>query len=327
MFDPETKANNAALLAALSSDDSSIQKEGRKTVREFLKIRAREDGFLREFIPEVPVTPDDLTPQVDTNRPTIVLEKEPNSAGASSMPFGRVPNDHYMDTEKYRCMFDRIMSFRYTGDVALLATYTQDLRQAFNDLMLKDILDEEDRKFLVAVDAVLGAVNTDGTTRVTNTGAYGYVTVGSLNRVSLAHARKGLGSTDQHLPTARALINCNTIWDVVALGRDTIGGDKAEQMFLNGWSKTDPLMGIEPVVTIKTDLVEDDIMYQFTSPDALGDFLVYEPLTVWTKHEAYMFEMFAYETISGMIGNDAGACKVSFTESFNGWRPSGGSSS
>jgi hypothetical protein len=326
MFNPEIKANNGAMLNGLVSDDPYLRKEASNGVRDFLRMRAREDGFLRQILPPITVTREDLTKQVDTNKPVIVKEKEPSSPGAYSMPFGKVPIDHYMDTPKYRVMFDRVASDRFVADVANLLTYDLDIRKVFNDLMLKDILDEEDRKFLAAVDTVLGSLNATSSQRVTDTGAMGWVTVGSLNRVSLTAFRKGLASCDNKLNPAVALINNVTIWDVVSLGRDAVGGDAAEAMFLNGFT-AQKIMGLDWIVTIKSALVPDNVAYQFTSPEALGDFFVLEDLTIWTEHKAYMFEMFAYETIGGAIGNSAGACKSSFTGSFNGWRPTGGSSS
>jgi len=310
----------------LTAEDPYLQKEAREGVRDFLRMRAREDGAYRQIQPPIMVGREDLNKQLETNKPCIIKDKEPNSAGAVSVPFGSVPMNHYMDTERYIVTFDRILSRRYRADVGDLLTYDLDIRKIFNDLMLKDLLYEEDERALTAADVAVGTLNATTGTRVTSTGAMGYVTVGSLNRVSLANARKGLGETDNKLAPAVALINHNTIWDVVALGRDTVGGDLAERMFTDGFSQ-ERIMNLNWIVTIKHDLVPDDIMYQFTEPDALGDFFILEDITVWTKHEAYMFEMFAYESIGGIIGNDAGVCKSSFTGSFSGWRPSTSSSS
>jgi hypothetical protein len=316
--DPRVKALNETVLTGLTSDDPYLQKEAQNGVNDYLRLRAREDGFSRRIQPPVQVTPADLDRQVDTVKPVIVKDMEPNSPAAYSVPFGTVPQNQYMDAPRYRVMFDRILSHRFTADVANLLTYDLDIRQIFNDLMLKDILAEEDRKYMVVVDSTVGTLNNTASTRVTNVAALGWVQVGALTRSSLADAMKGLPNTNRHLSPARALINNITIWDVVALDRTDVGGDLAEELFVNGFAERQ-IMGLTWMITIKTDLVATNVMYQFAAPKFLGDFFTLEDVTVSTKHENYMFEMFAYEMIGGTVKNEAAVCKVSFTGTFQGW--------
>jgi hypothetical protein len=315
MIDPHVKAQNEAVILGLTSPDPFVQKEAANGVNDYLRIRAREDGFARRIQPPVTVTPADFDRQVDTVKPVIVKDMEPDSPGAYSVPFGAVPLNHFMDAPRYRVMFDRIMSYRFTADVANLMTYDLDIRQVFNDLMLKDILAEEDRKYIAAADTAVGTVNVTNSTL----GACGYITAGAMTRATLAHAMKGLGSTNRHLSPARALINNVTIWDVVAFAdRTEAGGDLSEDLFLNGFTER-KIMGLDWMITIKTDLVPNDIVYQFAAPQYLGDFFIVEDVTVSTKNENYMFEMFAYEMLGATIKNKAALCKVSFTGSTTEW--------
>jgi len=316
----EVKAYNQSVLDGLTAQDPFMQKEALDGVNEFLRLRAREDGFCRRILPPYTVTKADLTPQVDTNKPVIVKEMEPNSPGAYSVPFGKTPDDSYFDTPKYRIMFDRIMTHRFTADVMNLLTYNIDLREAFNDLMLKDILAEEDRKFISAVDTICSTVGNTTSARVTAVGAMGYVTVGALSRQALADAMKGLPSTNRKLSPACALVNNITVWDVVALDHDAIGGPGAEELFFKGFTER-AIMGVNWFITNKTDLVATDEIYMFASPKYLGDFCLLEDVTVFTKHEAFMFEMFAYECIGGALKNVAAMAKASFTSTFGGWIP------
>ena len=224
------------------------------------------------------------------------------------------------------------MSHRFTADVANLLTYDMDIRQIFNDLMLKDILAEEDRKFMAVMEAVVSggnaAPNALGTdpnnaatysARTAEVGAAGWITAGPLDRTSLAHGMKGLPSTNRHLNSAVALINNVTIWDVVALDRNQVGGDLAEEMFLNGFAERE-IMGLKWYITIKTDLVADDSIYYFASPKFIGDFYTFEDVTVSTKHENFMFEMFAYEMIGSTIKNSAAVARVDYTGTLNPWK-------
>ena len=317
--DPETQTRNEAVVEGLTHADAFVQKEAAEGVEEYLRIRAREDGIARQILPPENVTPADFDRQVDTVKPVIVKDMEPNTpAAAYTVPFGTVPMNQYINAPRYRISFDRVMSRRFVADVANLLTFDMDIRQIFNDLMLKDILAEEDRKFLAATDQIVGTLNDAASAHESEVGSLGYVTVGALNRQSLTDAMKGMPSSNRHLNPARALINNITIWDVVAIDRTGVGGDLSEEMFTTGFA-SEKIMGLTWVVTIKTDLVPNNVMYQFGAPKYLGDFFIADDVTVSTKHENYMFEMFAYEMIGGTVKNSGAVCKASFTGTFNGW--------
>jgi hypothetical protein len=323
MINAETRANNEALINSLRSDDRGIQKEATNGVNDYLRLRAREDGFSRRIQPPIQVTPADLDRQVDTVKPVIVKDTEPDTPSAYSVPFGAVPMNHYIDAPRYRVQFDRILSHRFVADVANLLTYDMDIRQIFNDLMLKDILAEEDRKYMLVTDVVVGPQNdtNPGTNaRLAEVGALGSVTVGTMDRASLAEAMKGLPSTDRHLNPAIGLINNITIWDVVALPREEIGGDLAEELFVNGFAERE-IMGLRWAITIKTDLVPTNVVYYYAAPKFLGDFYTFEDVTVSTKHENYLFEMFAYEMIGATIKNAGAVARAEFTGTLQSWVP------
>lgn len=317
---PEIKARNENVISGLTSDDPYIQKEAQNNVQDYLRVRAREDGFARRIQPPQPVTPADFDRQVDTVKPVIVKDIEPDTPSAYSVPFGAVPMNHYIDAPRYRVMFDRILSHRFVADVANLLTYDMDIRQIFNDLMLKDILGEEDRKYMVVVDSVVGVLNAAAGSRYTETGARGNCTVGPLTRASLAEAMKCLPSTNRSLNPAVGLINNVTIWDVVALPREEIGGDLAEELFVNGFAERQ-IMGLRWFITIKKDLVPNDVLYEFAAPKYLGDFYTVEDVTVSTKHENYMFEMFAYEMIGATLKNNGAVGRAQFTGTLVPWIP------
>jgi len=325
-MDTEVRANNEATLTGLVHDDAGIRKEAAGNVNEYLRLRAREDGFARKIQPPLPATPADLDRQVDTVKPVIVKDMEPNSPAAYSVPFGTVPMNHYMDAPRYRIMFDRIMSHRFTADVANLMTYDMDIRAIFNDLMLKDILAEEDRKYMITLNTLCGAQDDVSDPHVQAVGAYGNAEVGSMDRTALANAMKALPSTNRHLNPASVLINNVTIWDVVAMDHDEIGGPLAEELLLRGFAERE-MLGVKWMITIKTDLVPDDVIYQFAAPKFLGDFYTFEDVTVSTKHENFLFEMFAYEMIGATIKNEGAVARAEFTGTFTGWRATYASSS
>jgi hypothetical protein len=292
-----------------------LRKEAEENTSDYLRLRLREDGFTRRFFNPATVTPADLDRQVDTQKPVIVKDMEPNSAGAYSLPFNTTPMDNYLVAPRYRVMFDRIESRRYYADVNNLLTYEMDIRQIMNDFILKDIMAEEDRKFMLVVETIVGTVNTPNPLL----GSCQYINAGALNRQSISHAMKGLPSTNRHLNPAKALVNNILIWDVVGLPREEIGGNLAEELFVDGFAER-TIMGLPWAITIKTDLVADKDVYMFAEPKFLGDFMILDDVTLSSKTEDYMLSFFAYECVGGTIMNAAAVCKVSFTDSQKDWR-------
>src|SRR6516162_9955902 len=136
-------------------------------VNDFTRIKMREDGFARRIMPPLPIANDELDRQVDTDKPVKIVDKEPDSPAAISIPFATLPTNLYIRGPRYVVMFDRIATPRFTKDVDELRTWIMDIRQVLSDNAIKDMLAEEDGKFLRAVNsAVVGAnitVPTSGT--------------------------------------------------------------------------------------------------------------------------------------------------------------------
>lgn len=316
MYTPETKALNEAIIERLRSQDGFLQKEAAGEVSSYLRMKIREDGFARKIIEPVTVTPADFDRQVDTPKPVIIKDMEPNSPGAYSVPFGTTPTDHYIKGNRYRVMFDRIMSRRLTADVNNLLTYDMDIRQILKDHLLKDIMLEEDTKWMAVSNTIVGNLNEVDA----EIAACKNIQVGPMSRASLAHSRKGMASSNRRLNPAVALVNNVTIWDVVAIAkRDEIGGDMAQEMFVNGISER-PIMNLNWIVTNKHELVPDSVMYQYTEDKYLGDFFILDDVTMSNKNENFMIEFFAYECIGATIANTAAVVRCQFDGVAHDWR-------
>ena len=325
-MDPKTQITNANLLGKLG--DGQL-KEASSKVSEFLRIRAREDGFARDIMEAYTITPDQYTKQLDTDMPAVVKDIEPNTTGAMAIPFGTGSSDAFMGAPRYRVVLRRNATDRYRTDIAKLQTYDANLKDLFSDLLLKDLMDEEDRKFIGRIDAMLGDLNdSDPNTnsRLDNVGAMGFITAGAVSRESLFHARGGTQSTNRHLPPAKSLVNVLFLNEVAAQGRDALGGDIAENVFVNGWAK-EKVAGIPTLATIKTDLVPNLTQYIFSAPKYLGDFMIAEDVTVSFKKEDYWIMLRAFELIGASVKNEAAAAKAQYTDTRTEWVPTVAASS
>jgi hypothetical protein len=285
-----------------------MEKNALDAVNEFTRVRVREDGFYRKIIPPVQVSNDDLDRQVDTDKPVIVVDKEPGSPAAISIPFATLPINVYIRGPRYRVMFDRIVTPRFVKDIDELRTWQMDIRQVLSDNAIKDMLAEEDSKFLTAVNTALVNPNVV----VPLSGVVQWETIfGGISRDTVQEALKVMPRTPSHLEVNTVLVNNVTVRELLKWGYDEAGGDISGDFLKKGWSELD-LMNVKWVVTIKRDMVPDDTMFFFGDPRFIGKSYLLEDTTMHIKREAFMIEFFAYETLGGSIGHTGGLARVDF---------------
>lgn len=304
----ETKMINEMVFEKLSSRDPIMVKEAVDAVNDFTRTKMREDGFLRQIMPQVPISNDELDRQVSTDKPVKVVDKEPDSPAAISIPFATLPMNLYIRGPRYLVMMDRIVTPRFTKDVDELRTWIMDIRQVLSDNAIKDMLAEEDGKFITAVNsAIVGAGLTVPTSGVVQHEQIG----GGITRDGLWDMLKTMPSTPSHLEVHTVLCNNITIKDVAKFGRTEMGGDLSQDIMRNGWSEQE-FLGTRWIITIKTDLVATLNFYHFADPKFIGKHYSLEDTTMYIRREAYMLEFFAYQTSGATIGHTSGLTRAEF---------------
>ena len=306
-----TKAVNMAFYDKITSDDNSLVKDAQQAVNDFTRTKMREDGFWRKILPPVPITNDELDRQIDTEKNVKVVDKEPDSPAAISIPYATLPMNRYIQGPRYRVMFDRIVTANFTTDVGRLRTWDMDIRQVLSDNSIKDMLAEEDGKAVRALTALLLGANVT----IPETGVSQWRTVdGGITRETVNDALKIMPQTTAHLEPATALVNSVFVKDLQKWGRDEVGGDLSEEIVRNGFAER-VMFGVRFIITIKRDLVGDATMYMFAEPKFLGKFFILEDTTMHIEKKAYMLNFFAYEEIGSCIGNIAAVARADFSGS------------
>ena len=289
-------------------DTPGMQKQAIDAVNDFTRTKMREDGFYRRIMPPLTITNDELDRQVDTDKPVKVVDKEPDSPAAVSLPFATLPINFYIRGPRYRVMFDRIVSPRAVKDVDELRTYVIDIRQVLSDNMIKDMLAEEDGKFIAAFNAVLPTADVE----VAMSGEVQRETIsGGITRETLVDALKVMPRTPSRFEVETCLVNNITIKELLKFGRDEMGGDFSQDIIKNGWAETN-FLNCRWIVTIKRNLVPTDSLFMFASPKFIGKNYELEPTTMYIRREAYMLEYFAYQTSGGSFGHTNGLARVDF---------------
>jgi len=288
--------------------DNGQIKEAQDMVTDFTRIRIRESSVMEKVLPSVKIADDELTPQLNTDKNVKLVEREPGSPGAITIPLGSQPIQYYFRGDRYPVYFDRIVTPKFTKDVSELRTYGMDIRQVISDNAILDMDFEFDRKMLAAVDSIVG---TEGST-VPETGVVQNRKITDplgITRNSLFELRKILPETFAHLEAVTILVNNITIHDVAKFGRDEVGGDLSESMFVEGFQQK-RLLGTNWIVTNKTELVDNSVFYLFSSPEFMGKSFVLEDVTLYLDKRAYNLEFFSYTERGATIGNPASVAKA-----------------
>lgn len=284
----ETALLNETLFEQLSTP--GLEKQALDAVNDFTRIKMREEGFFRKILSPLTISNGELDRQLETDKPVKIIDKEVDNPPAQSVPFGTVPSDQYIRGNRYRVTFDRIVSPRFTKDVDELRTYSMDIRQVISDNAIKDMLAEEDGKFITAVNTCL--VGADTVVPASGVAQYQTIT-GGITRDTIEDSLKILPKTPWHLEAHTALTNNVTIREIFKWRRDEMGGDFAQDIIKNGWSEQE-FAGVRWIITIKRDLVADDNIYYFADEKFLGKNFLLEDTTMWIKKEFYFIEWFAY---------------------------------
>src|SRR4051812_27124188 len=151
----EVKVLNAELFEKLSSNNDSQIKMAADAVTAFTRTKMREDGFFRRVMPMVPVQNDQLTRQVEDEKPMVVVDKEPDSPAAITIGFATLPQNLYIRADRYPVKFARIATSKFTKDVDDLRTWIMDVRMVISDNSIKDMLAEEDGRWINACNAAV----------------------------------------------------------------------------------------------------------------------------------------------------------------------------
>jgi len=320
LSDMEKRANQVVRqhIDQMEFNPESTVKVARAT-SDYIRMKLREEGFLRKILPAQTITGDDLTKQVSTDKPSKVVELEPDSPGAMSIPFGEFPSGTYIYGKRWLVTFSRIATPMFNKDVAELHDYDLDIRQVISDNALKDLQAEEDGKFIQTVNSLLSndLMTADQSVPYGPGGAnisLWKTLSGGLTRENVVEAKKLMMAAGARLRPQTALVNQKTALEFEKWTREEVGGDMAQNILVNGWAgEANKWCSLNWITTIKDDLVPNNSMFLFAAPEFLGRLYFLEDTTMFVKREGPMLSWYAYEMLGGGIANAAAVSRVDFT--------------
>lgn len=306
---------NSQILESLTNDPSDVfEKKAQASATNYTRIQIREDSFAFKILPPEKAT-DDMLRYDLTEDLAVVWEREPDSPAAKWVPLETVPDGEYIKSSRYIIPFARVLTPDFRKDIAELRTTKQDIRKILTDNSIKDGLAAIDSKFIQTVNSIVFDAPAAGEPNRISNKVQWMDFEGPLNRDNFAEATKMLpsGNPDGKFVTRNycCLMNEITARDLLKLERPEVGGDKAQDFFLNGLT-TDTIMGIKALFTIKNHLVPTGWVYFFAEPDFLGKCFYLDDWTMFVKKEAYFISMFSYWMGGFAFGNTAGMALARF---------------
>lgn len=299
----------AAAMDTKNADEMCKQASAAAT--QMTRRKLREDAFSPAILPYEDVDNSDLDRFLHMEDPAIICEMEADQAPAKTISFNDTGDTTPYFANKYLLIFYSNTTPVWTKNVNFLRTYRGDVRELITDNSLRDLSRRKDMKFMSTVDDICGIV--PGETSAM-TGLEQYVLYPDrLTRANWVACKQLL--KPRMLLNGVFLCNSYTFSEFERWDRNMMGGDFSEKIIREGLSGAfdkAQFSGIDFIVTMKTDLVPNGVIYQFTKPNYLGRAGVLQKPTMYVKKDKDILSFSCREIIGVAIANTAGVQKVAF---------------
>lgn len=274
-------------------------KEAQDESSAFIRTRLRQEAAVREIIVPEGITEEQLDRDENTDQPKKIIDKEPESV-ATFVQFQGTGRRTWFRGKRYAIYFGKVESQRFTKSKFELMTYTSDIRKILSDNSVKDMADQEDRKFRALVADII-ALNP-----AQNTG-------GPFQSATFKSAMRAM--LDRLRPVGKMLMAKSRYLDALDLPATTVGHEIAKRHFDEGIESSQKLWGLPVVTTIKSQIYDGDKAWIF-SPQApnnfLGNYYLLQDATLFIKQEADIIEFWSYEALGLGIGNRLSMQQIQF---------------
>jgi hypothetical protein len=301
----ETSSVSAELInkAFIDKIEAGMVKEAQEAASAYVRQQLYEEGIMRRLFDSRTVTPDELDPDVDSDKPQIIVEKEPNATKATFVPFKGTSDRAYFEGLRFAIPFGKVESDRLNKSKFELMTIRMPIMDWLKENQVKQVQNAEDEVFMATIDEVIA-----------DNVAAQQVSVAAASNSFKEIFIAGLKClTALKLPVGKVLMNRNTYLDSLALKTDEVGDKAQDARFERGIDGEESFLGYPVVTSIKTDLVATDEIYFFAPQDYFAKFYFLQDATLYLKTEADMISFHTYEAPGFGIGNTQGVIKVKIT--------------
>lgn len=307
--------------------------EGKDKIAEFggtyIRDRLREVSFARKIIPPQPVQRSECQRSVNHDTLVKIVDIEPNSK-AMALTFRGQPTARFIRAPRYEIPFFTISSEKFEKTEQELLAYEMPITKIIEENSVKDIQSIEDRQFLVFIEAAVQGYQSDANSGATAFNAAN-VNAGTVKGASVVKGEGALTAaaedftiypvlkTDfikmkkllhrRHLRAERMLITEPDYDDISSWTIQDVGMTIAGETSTEGW-KSDTVVGLKIIRTIKTEILREGNIYCFTAPEFCGRFYILNQTKFYIDKIANLITWQSWEDIAMGIGNISSIVKM-----------------
>lgn len=267
--------------------------EGSAFIREFV----RQESYAREILTPVLLQDDEIDRDENTDEPKKIVEKEPQSVATFVQFQGAGPRTWFKGP-RYSVFFGKTESQHFTKSKFQLMTYQNDIRKMLSDNSVKDMADQEDKKWQETVDALI-ALNPAQDTAA-----------GGFNASAFKAGFQAMVS--RRRPIGKMTMTKSLYYEALDLVATSVGNDVASRHYDEGVENEEKLWGFPVITTIKSNIHNDKKAYIYAPENYLGNFFLLQDATLYIKQEADTITFWTYAAPGIGIGNRLSVQSITF---------------
>lgn len=317
MSEYDNKMLNSLLIERLDTDEgrTKLAADG----ADFVRMKLREESFMRKILMPEPVTADQCQRSVSTDTLVKIVDKEPDSK-AMALTLRGLPDAHYVEGPRYEIPFFQVGGEQFQKTEIELLAYEMPLMDVIEQNNVLDIQKIEDQVFMDHVETILADSN-HVTTQVVSG-----LTYDASGNFKKSHFEKLFNILDgNELRADCMLMNSKMYNKLINFDASEFGDQLGTEVFLDGY-RYDRLFGRKLIVTNKKrwntqtihgteytagqDLVPDNMIYVFAAKPFLGRAYTLGDTQFFVDKKRNLITMEAWEHIAMGIGNTKALGKI-----------------
>lgn len=304
----QSRAWSSDIVERLMEQDESSTKQAALSINEYLRPANYEHSFASKVLTPGPFNEEERTLALDTDQPIVLIEIEPDSAGAEQVDFGDLAETFYPYGRRVPMAMRQLSTQRVTKNVIELGAYRYNFRTVLTDLLSLRLAFLRDQGLLRATERCLAPAGAP----LLYTGQMNHVTVGAA--WSYGTWQRAI-NVMRSQPNAIEPATCLFSHTMIALMKDQLrqdfaGSTVAADIFNSGQAEIKmPGDGLQMIATIKQTLVPKNHYYFFGPENQLGRYIQMIEPTMLVENRGLKVSFQLYEVLGMLLINQAAVSK------------------
>lgn len=317
-FDPlnmsheETRAWSSHVVSCLSENSESSRKEAAMSMTDYVRPTNREASFVSKILTPGGWDESERHLSRDHDQPQLLIEIEPDSAGAEAVDFGHLAETFYPYGKRVPMAMQEVHTQRVVKNVIELGAYKYNFRTVMTDLLSLKLAYLKDQGFITGTQRCLGPAGTN----LAYTGKPNRVTVGAIwDYHTWQRALSVMREQPNAIEAATALCSHGMIALIKSqLVKDFAGSQVATDIFRTGITQL-KMEGddVNIIITNKTALVPKGTFYFYGPENQLGRYVQMIEPTMLVENRGTRVSMELYEVLGMVLVNQAAISSSDFS--------------